>query len=122
LRQVESLDELEDLDPALMERSLSSEELEWVDKWSEMTGQMIESGLVAMSGPKLVLTAKAIRQIGSRLLQHMFLPPTRRGKGSHLIPSPGLHGMAGDDSTEWEWGKPLDLNIARSLTNAVRRT
>lgn len=122
LRQVESLDDLDDIDPELMERTLSTEELEWVDKWSDMTGQLIESGLVAMSGPKMVLTARAIRQIGSRLLQHMFLPATRRGKGNHPIPAPGLHGMAGDDSTEWEWGKPLDLNIARSLTNAVRRS
>lgn len=122
LRQVESLDDLQGVDPELMERALSSEELEWVEKWSEMTGQMIDSGLVAMSGQKLTLTAKAIRQIGSRLLQHMFLPPTKRGKGNHHVPAPGLHGMAGDESSEWEWGKPLDLNIARSLTNAVRRT
>lgn len=122
LRQIESLDDLNGIDPELMQRSLSAEELEWVDKWSDMTGQMIESGLVAMSGQKLVLTAKAIRQIGSRLLQHMFLPPTVRGKGSHQFPTPGLHGMAGDESAEWEWGKPFDLNIARSVSNAVRRT
>lgn len=122
LRQVESLDDLQDMDPELMERSLSSEELEWVDKWSDMTGQVIESGLVVMVGQKLVLTAKAIRQIGSRLLQHMFLPPARRGKGTHLIPTPGLHGMPGEESTRWEWGKPLDLNIAATIKNTVRRT
>lgn len=121
LRQVESLEDLQGIDPEMMQRSLTSDELEWVEKWSDMTGQMIESGLVAVSGPRLVLTAKAIRQIGMKLLNHMFLPPGRRGKGSHQINRPGLHGMAGEETSPWEWGKPLDLNIARSLTNAVRR-
>lgn len=121
LRQVESLDDLHDLDPEMMQRSLTADELEWVEKWSDMTGQMIDSGLVAMSGSRLVLTAKAVRQIGSKLLQHLFLPPVKRGRGSHHLHQPGLHGMAGDETSAWEWGKPLDLNIGRSLTNAVRR-
>lgn len=122
LRQVESLDDLQGLDPDLLSKALSIEEREWVEKWSDMQGLLIESGLVAMSGPRLMLTAKAIRFIGSKLLQHMFLPPVKRGRGSHQLNVPGLHGMPGDDTAIWEWGKPLDLNIGRTLTNAVKRT
>lgn len=122
LRQVESLDDLQNLDPQLMDRTLSTEKREWIEKWADMTGQLLESGLVAMSGPRLVLTAKAIRQIGSRLLQHMFLPPTLHGRGHHLLHRPGLHGSATDETTAWEWGKPLDLHVARSLMQAVRHT
>ena len=121
LRQVESLDDLGGIDPELMNRALTTDEREWVEKWSEMTGQLIESGLVAFSGPRLTLTAKAIRQIGAKLLQHMFIPPSNRGRGSHQIDSPGLHGTPGDLSSRWEWGRPLDLDIGRSLSNAIRR-
>lgn len=122
LRQVESLDDLNGIDPDLMNKALTTEEREWIDKWSDMTGQMIESGLVAMSGQRLVLTAKAIRRIGSKLLQHMFLPPAKRGRGSHQVHQAGLHGMPGDDTSEWEWGKAFDLNIGRTMANAVRRS
>lgn len=121
LRQVESLDDLQGLDPEMMNRALTNEERDWVEKWSDMTGQLIESGLVTMSGPRLVLTAKAIRQIGSKLLQHIFLPPEQRGRGSHLIHQPGLHGEPGEDTSMWEWGKPMDLNIGRTLANSLRR-
>lgn len=121
LRQIESLDDLGGLDPELMNRTLSREEQEWIEKWADMTGQLIEAGLVAESGAKLVLTAKAIRQIGSKLLQHLYLPPTQRGRGSHHLPVPGTFGMPGDESSKWEWGKPFDLNIGRSITNAIRR-
>lgn len=121
LRQVESLDDLHGLDPELMNRTLTSEDRDWVEKWSDMTGQLIESGLVAKWGPRLILTTRAIRQIGSRLLQHMFIPPVQRGRGSHHIHRPGLHGFAGEDTSDWEWGKPLDLNIGRTLANALRR-
>lgn len=122
LRQVESLDDLKGLDPDLLERALTNDEREWIDKWADMTGQMIDSGLAVMSGPRLILTAKAIRQIGSRLLQHMFLPPKRRGRGSHHIPGPGLHGTPADETTEWKWGKPFDIHVSRSISNAVRRS
>lgn len=121
LRQIESLDDLQGLDPDLMDRTLSGEEREWIEKWSDMTGQLIESGLVAMSGPRLVLTAKAIRQIGARLLQHIHIPPTNRGRGSHQVNKPALHGTPGEETSAWEWGKHLDLHISRSLANALRR-
>ncbi len=121
LRQVESLDDLQGLDPEMMQKSLTSEEMEWVDRWSDMTGQLIDSGLVAMSGHRMVLTAKAIRSIGSRLLQHMYLPPKKPGRGTHLLHRPGTSGLATDESSEWEWGKSMDLDVSRSIMNAVRQ-
>lgn len=122
LRQVESLDDLQGIDPELMQRTLTPEEMQWVEKWAEMTGQLIESGLVVAQGNRLRLTSKAIRRIGSQLLRHMFLPPQVRGRGAHLIHRPGNYGMASDDVVSWEWGKPLDLHITRSLSNAIRRS
>lgn len=120
LRQVESLDDLHGLDPELMQRTLSHEELEWVERWANATGQMIESGLVVMSGARLTLTARAIRQLGARLLHHLFLPPTLRGRGEHVLHRRGTQGTSGDSSSPWEWGRPMDLDIPGSLSNAVR--
>ena len=119
LRQVESLDDLQGIDPQLMQRTLTSDELEWVEKWAEMTGQLIESGLVISIGNRLELTRKAISRIGSRLIKHMFLPPKVRGRGDHLLHRSGTAAMS-DDVIPWEWGMPFDLHITRSLANALR--
>lgn len=121
LRQVESLEDLQGIDPEMMQRTLTPDEMEWVEKWADMTGQLIESGLVIAEGNRLRLTSKAIRRIGSQLLRHMFLPPQLRGRGAHLIHRPGTHGLASEDVVPWEWGKPLDLHITRSLSNAMRQ-
>lgn len=120
LRQVESLDDLQGLDPELMQRTLTPDEMEWVEKWADMTGQLIESGLVVSVGDRLALTGKAIRRIGSQLLKHMFLPPKHRGRGAHLIHRSGDFPASSEDLIDWEWGRPFDVNITRSLSNALR--
>lgn len=120
LQQVESLADLQGLDPELMDRSLTPDELDWVEKWADMTGQLIESGLVVSDGHRLKLTSKAIRRIGSQLLRHMILPPQKLGRGQHLLHRPGNTGMPSEDVSPWEWGKPFDLHITRSLTNAMK--
>lgn len=121
LRQVESLDDLQGIDPELMNRSLTSDEMEWIEKWSDMKGALIDAGLVAQTGARLQLTARAIRRIGAGILRNMYLPPQIRGRGSHAIHRPGTFGTPGDERSEWEWGLPLDLDVTRSLVNSISR-
>lgn len=120
LRQIESLDDLHNLDPELVDRALSDEEREWIEKWSDMRGQLIESGLVIVQGTHLRLTARAIRRIGSGLLRHMHLPPQQRGRGSHSIPVSGISGSPGENLISWQWGRPFDLDVTASLISAIR--
>lgn len=120
LRQIEDLDDLHNLDPEIVDRTLSDEEREWIEKWSDMRGQLIESGLVIAQGAQLRLTARAIRRIGSGLLRHMHLPPQQRGRGSHSVPVSGVSGIPSDDLIGWEWGRPFDLDVTASLISAMR--
>ncbi len=122
LREVQSPEDLQGLDPKLMERALTLEERVWVDKWSDATGQLIDSGLVARQGGKLQLTPRALRRIGANLLRHVYLPPVRRGQGGHPYPVRGIIGAAGDEVSPWEWGQPFDVDIAATLMNSVRRS
>lgn len=122
LREVESLDDLQGLDPDLMQRALTDDEQEWIEKWADMTGQLVESGIVAISASRLVLTPRAIQRIGTRLLRHVFLPPTQRGRGNHALNRPGLHGSRGEDTSPWQWGKLFDIDVARSITNSIKRS
>ncbi|MCO5218473.1 MAG: hypothetical protein M9909_06540 [Thermomicrobiales bacterium] len=120
LRQIENIDDLHNLDPEFVDRTLSDEEREWIEKWSDMRGQLIESGLVIAQGTQLRLTARAIRRIGSSLLRHMHIPPQQRGRGSHSIPFSGISGTPGDNLIPWEWGRPFDLDVTASLMFAIR--
>lgn len=121
LRQIEDLDDLHDLDPELVDRVLIEEEREWIEKWSDMRGQLIESGLVVAQGTRLRLTIRAIRRIGGGLLRHMHPPPQQRGRGSHSVPVSGFSGTAGDDLIQWQWGRPFDLDVTASLVSAIHR-
>ena len=103
-----------------MERALTTEEREWIEKWSDITGQLIEAGLVAQQGTKLSLTARAIRRIGSGIIRHMYLPPQIRGRGTHALPRPGLIGSPADTTTAWEWGRSFDLDVAQTLIASIR--
>lgn len=120
LRQIESIDDLHNLDPELVDHTLNDQEREWIEKWSDMRGQLIESGLVIAQGRQLRLTVRAIRRIGSSLLRHMHLPPQQRGRGSHNIPVSGISGTSGDNVIPWEWGRPFDLDVTASLMFAIR--
>ena len=121
LRQVESLDDLRGLDPELVARVLTPDEREWIDRWADMTGRLIEAGMVVQVGESLRLSARAVRRIGTGLLRHMYVPPQQRGRGSHAFPRPGLQGAAGDSASPWEWGRPLELDVSQSLVAAIAR-
>lgn len=121
LRAVESLDDLQGLDPDMLDRSLDLETREWIDEWMDITGRLIESGMVVHTGNRLELTPMAVRRIGARILRHLHLPPVVRGRGAHHVPLRGLQGQPSEESAQWEWGLPFDLHLTQTIMNAVKR-
>lgn len=121
LRQTESFEDLKGIDPDLLDRALLPDEREWIDEWMDITGQLIESGLVVHTGRKLELTPLAIRKIGARILRHIHLPPVLRGRGNHPLHRRGFVGLPSEATSPWEWGQPFDIHLGRTVLNAVRR-
>jgi uncharacterized protein with von Willebrand factor type A (vWA) domain len=121
LKQIESLEDLQNLDPQLIDSVLTDDEREWVEQWMAMTGQLIERGLVVEGSTRLELTPEAIRRIGMHALRALHLTAGEEGTGEHELHTRGLRGPTTDTSSPWQFGQPFSLHLTRTILNAVYR-
>lgn len=121
LRQVESLDDLNGLDPQLVDNLLDDEEKAWLEAWATMTGTLVDAGLVVEGAKRLELSPEAIRRIGAHALRSMYIPQGSKGAGEHELHQKGDRGPTTDTSAPWEFGQPFTLHLTRTVLNAVSR-
>src|SRR5690606_26932410 len=121
LRQIESIDDLQNLDPHLVNETLTEDERDWIEQWMSMTGRLIEAGLVVEGTKRLELSPEAIRRIGAHALRSMYVEPAMEAAGEHELRRKGLRGPTTDTSSAWEFGQPFSLNLSRTIMNAISR-
>ncbi len=132
--QLQGLDELErqvqdvaqtgnvdNLDPDKVGELLGEEAKRAAEALKRVTEMLEEAGYIKKKGSKLELTPKGIRKIGQKALREVFDELKRDRIGQHEI---HLRGNSGEDTGEtklYEFGDPFDVDLRRSLTNAVAR-
>ncbi len=121
LRQIESIDDLQNIDPHLVNETLTEDERDWIEQWMSMTGRLIEAGLVVEGTKRLELSPEAIRRIGAHALRSMYVEPAMEAAGEHELRRKGLRGPTTDTSSAWEFGQPFSLNLSRTIMNAISR-
>lgn len=121
LRQVESLEDLNGLDPQLIDTLLDDEEKAWLESWASMTGTLVDAGLIVQGATRLELSPEAIRRIGAHALRSMFMELGSKGAGEHELNQRGDRGPTTDTSVAWEFGQPFTLHLTRTVLNAVSR-
>ncbi len=121
LRQIESLEDLNGLDPQLVDTLLDDEEKAWLDAWATMTGTLVDAGLVVEGAKRLELSPEAIRRIGAHALRSMYMPLGSKGAGEHELHQKGDRGPTTDTSAPWEFGQPFTLHLTRTVLNAISR-
>lgn len=121
LRQVESLEDLNGLDPQLVDTLLDDEEKAWIEAWASMTGTLVDAGLVVQGAKRLQLSPEAIRRIGAHALRSMYMSLGSKGAGEHELQKKGDRGPTTDTSASWEFGQPFTLHLTRTVLNAVSR-
>jgi uncharacterized protein with von Willebrand factor type A (vWA) domain len=67
------------------------------------------------------LTPRAIRRIGARALAEVYGALHKDRPGGHEIDARGAARVRPDQTRPFEFGDPLDLDIPRTLLNALRR-
>lgn len=67
------------------------------------------------------LTPRAIRKIGASALADVYSALRKGLSGEHDTPGVGVGTPRPDETTPWEFGRPLDLDIVKTVMNAVRR-
>ncbi len=113
---------LEDVDPDLVKGVLGPEVANQLEELKRLSQQLREAGYIQGDGNDLKLTPSAMRKIGQKALRDIFQRLKRDAMGSHRTPQPG-HGVEPSDQTKnYEFGDPLDLDLKRTLFNALQRS
>lgn len=88
----------------------------------ELVKVLEAKGQLRRGGDGLELTPQGVRKIGQKALGDIFQHLAQDGFGSHPQGSPGTGIEAGDNSKPYEFGDPFNLDVERTLMNAVRHS
>ena len=92
-----------------------------LDQLSQMAGELESRGLVQRDADGLRLTARGMRRIGQKALGDLFAQLRKDRFGEHSITRRGQRGERAEDSKPYEFGDPFDLDVERTVMNAVQR-
>jgi len=89
---------------------------------AELTRQLEEAGLVEQKEGRLEMTPKGLRKIGSNALRELFSKLAKDQLGQHETSNIGQGHERTYDTKAYEYGDPFQLDLNRTIRNAVRRT
>ena len=131
---LQGLDELEhQLDDAMRQGNIDALDLDKVEELlgkdarraaeelQRMVQMLEEAGYLERRGEKLELTPRGIRKIGQKALNELFAQLKRDRLGPHDIHIRGVSGEHTGETKPYEFGDPFEVDIQRTLMNAVTR-
>jgi uncharacterized protein with von Willebrand factor type A (vWA) domain len=91
-------------------------------KLQELVKELEAKGQLRRDGTRLELTPQGVRKIGQKALADIFQHLSADGFGSHPQGSLGGGPEVGDDSKLYQFGDPFNLDVEKTLMNAVRHS
>jgi uncharacterized protein with von Willebrand factor type A (vWA) domain len=88
---------------------------------AELTKQLEEAGLIEQKEGRLEMTPKGLRKIGSNALRELFSKLAKDQLGQHETSNIGQGHERTYDTKAYEYGDPFQLDLNRTIRNAVRR-
>ncbi|MFZ9483122.1 MAG: VWA domain-containing protein [Ilumatobacteraceae bacterium] len=88
---------------------------------SQMARMLEEQGLIKSKDGRLELTPKGMRRIGSNSLRDLFSRLAKDKAGRHAVARLGQGHERTHETKPYEWGDPFELDLERTLRNAIRR-
>jgi uncharacterized protein with von Willebrand factor type A (vWA) domain len=114
-------DELADIDPDEIAELLDAESAADVRKLQELAKLLEQAGYAERNGKHLELTPRGARRLGQGVLDELFGRLRRDVFGGHENRNSGASGERDAGSRPYEFGRPFDLNLSRTLANALTR-
>ena len=93
-----------------------------LEQLSKLAQQLEEAGLINNKEGKLELTPKGLRKIGRNALSDLFSKLAKDKLGRHEMEHRGIGHERTYDTKPYEFGDPFNLQIERTVRNAIRRT
>jgi uncharacterized protein with von Willebrand factor type A (vWA) domain len=114
--------ELDQIDDEQVRQLMGEEAHGQVQALKEMTERLEQQGLIRKSQDKLELTARGIRKIAQRAMLDIFASLRRDQFGKHDMARRGQAGQRLEESKPYEFGDVFDVDLPRTVMNAVQRT
>ncbi len=92
-----------------------------LDELGRLTRMLQEAGLIDQREGRLELTPKGLRRIGRNALNDLFEKLARDKLGRHELERTGVGHERSYETKPYEYGDPFNLNIERTVRNAVGR-
>jgi uncharacterized protein with von Willebrand factor type A (vWA) domain len=93
-----------------------------LEQMAEMAKLLEDAGLIENKDGRLEMTPRAVRRLGQQALADLFRKLRHDRPGGHELAQTGI-GHERDYSTKpYEFGDPFNLDIQRTIRNAIRRT
>ena len=122
LRQVNSPQALAEADMDQVRALLGDQSAQSLERIAELTKMLEDQGLVHNKEGRLELTPKGLRRLGQQALGELFKRLSPDKLGQHDMDSSGIGHERNYSTKPYEFGDPFNLNIERTIGNAIRRT
>jgi uncharacterized protein with von Willebrand factor type A (vWA) domain len=93
-----------------------------LERLAELAKMLEQAGLIENREGRLELTPKGLRKIGANALSDLFRKLTKDKLGQHQLDRLGVGHERAYESKPYEYGDPFNLDIHRTIRNAIRRT
>jgi uncharacterized protein with von Willebrand factor type A (vWA) domain len=121
LRASNSPASLSEVDLDKVTRSLGEDAAKSLDRLAKLAKQLEEAGLIDQREGRFELTPKGTRRIGQQALSDLFSQLTKDRVGNHATTFTGTGHDREETTKPYEYGDPFNLDLARTVHNAVRR-
>jgi uncharacterized protein with von Willebrand factor type A (vWA) domain len=92
-----------------------------LERLAELTKMLEQAGLIEQKEGRLEMTPKGLRRIGSNALRELFSKLARDQLGQHETSQVGQGHERTYDTKPYEYGDPFQLDLNRTIRNAIGR-
>ena len=134
MRELGDLDELENLlrnatnpgalaeaDMDRVRELMGDDAAKSLERLAELTKMLQDAGLIEQKEGRLELTPKGLRKIGANALKDLFDKLAKDKTGQHQMDRLGQGHERTYETKQYEYGDPFNLDLHRTIRNAVRR-
>ena len=121
LQQASSPAALAEVDIDRVRHLLGDDAARSLERLAELTEMLRQAGLIEQREGRLELTPRGLRAIGQNAVRDLFQHVDRDLLGQHSRRQAGLGMERTDESKPYEFGDPFQLDLHRTVRNAVAR-
>jgi uncharacterized protein with von Willebrand factor type A (vWA) domain len=93
-----------------------------LERMGQMARMLEDAGLIEQREGRLELTPRGLRKVGSNALSDLFTKLAKDRMGRHQVDPAGVGHERAYETKPYEFGDPFNLNIERTVRNALKRT